>query len=94
MIALEKNAKIIITDSGGVQKEAFFFEKPCIILRSETEWVELVKCGAAIITDTDEHKIIATFNNFNKSNDINYSKLFGNGKAAEFICEEIIKNIN
>lgn len=94
MIALEKNAQLILTDSGGVQKEAFFFEKPCIILRSETEWTELVDCNAAIIADADETKIIDTFNYFTKNRPASFPKLFGDGKAAQFICTEITKHIS
>ncbi|MCC6837270.1 MAG: UDP-N-acetylglucosamine 2-epimerase, partial [Bacteroidia bacterium] len=94
MIALEKNAQLILTDSGGVQKEAFFFEKPCIILRSETEWTELVDCNAAIIADADETKIIDTFNYFTKNRPASFLKLFGDGKAAQFICTEITKHIS
>lgn len=92
MIALEKNAQLIITDSGGVQKEAFFFKKPCIILRSETEWIELVKCGTAIIADADEQKIMEAFFYFKDKKELTYPAIFGDGKAAEFICEEILKN--
>jgi UDP-GlcNAc3NAcA epimerase len=44
---LEKNCRMIITDSGGVQKESHFFKKPCIVLRKETEWIELVNNGTA-----------------------------------------------
>jgi len=91
MIALEKNAKIIMTDSGGVQKEAYFFEKPCIIMRSETEWVEIVENKTAIVADADEQKIIDSFNFFDNNKELTYPKIFGDGRAAEFICEEIIK---
>jgi len=93
MIALEKNAELVITDSGGVQKEAFFFEKPCIILRSETEWVELVECGSAKITDADEQKIIDAYRFFKANKNLKFPKLFGNGKASEFICSEILTHI-
>lgn len=94
MIALEKNSKLVMTDSGGVQKEAFFFKKPCIILRSETEWVELVNCGSAKIVDADEEKIMEAFNDFSKANDLKFPDLFGDGKAATFICDEILKHIH
>jgi UDP-GlcNAc3NAcA epimerase len=92
MIAMEKNAKMVITDSGGVQKEAYFFNKPCIILRPETEWVEIVEGGAAILVDAD---YVRTMNAFAELKDkaIDYKPIFGDGKAAEFICGEILKHI-
>jgi UDP-GlcNAc3NAcA epimerase len=91
MIALEKSCMLVMTDSGGVQKEAFYFEKPCIILRPETEWVELVECGSAIVTDADEMKIKNAFEKLTKDSHLKFPKLYGNGKAAEFICEEMMK---
>lgn len=94
MIALEKNAQLILTDSGGVQKEAFFFEKPCIILRSETEWTELVDCKAAIVADADEKRIVDYYNFFIKNKPTSFPRLFGDGKASHFICSEIIKHIS
>lgn len=91
MLALEKNSKLIITDSGGVQKEAYFFHVPCVILRPETEWVELVENGNAIIADANEDKIIrAVLELIDKSPKLIYPTLFGSGKAAEHICREII----
>jgi UDP-GlcNAc3NAcA epimerase len=91
MIALEKNCKLVMTDSGGVQKEAFYFEKPCIILRPETEWVELVECGTAIVTDADEVKIKAAYDALSNADNLKFPKLYGDGHAAEFICDELIK---
>ncbi len=91
MLALEKNCQLVMTDSGGVQKEAFYFEKPCVILRPETEWVELVECGAAIVADADEMKIKAAFDSLTHKLDLRFPKLYGDGKASEFICEELIK---
>jgi UDP-GlcNAc3NAcA epimerase len=93
IICLEKNAKLVITDSGGVQKEAFFFKKPCIILRSETEWIELIACGAAQLTDANESEILKAVDYFFDKTDFVFPTFFGDGKAAEFICEEILTHI-
>ncbi len=93
MVSLEKNCKLVMTDSGGVQKEAFYFEKPCVILRPETEWIELVECGTAIVADANEEKIKSAFQTLNSKNDLKFPKLYGDGHAAEFICSEIIKYI-
>ena len=90
MIALEKNARIIITDSGGVQKESFFFKKPCIVLRPETEWIELVENGNNIIADADENRIAAAFEKLIHKNDFTYPQFYGDAHAAEFICNEIL----
>lgn len=94
MIALEKNAKLVMTDSGGVQKEAFFFQKPCVILRPETEWIELVECGSAQVVDADEQKIVDAYSYYSRSAGLKFPELFGDGKAAEFICSEIMKYID
>lgn len=93
MVALEKNCKMVMTDSGGVQKEAFYFEKPCVILRPETEWVELVECGAAIVADADEDRIKSAFETLHAKTGLQFPKLYGDGKAAEFICGEIVKHL-
>jgi UDP-GlcNAc3NAcA epimerase len=93
MIALEKHARLVMTDSGGVQKEAFYFSKPCIILRPETEWVELVECGAALITDADESRIMEAFLALSGKKEMSYPPYFGDGHAAEFICSEMLKTI-
>jgi len=93
MIALEKNCRLVMTDSGGVQKEAFYFEKPCVILRPETEWVELEECGAAIVTDADEKRIKDAFEKLISKTDLKFPKLYGDGKAAEFICGELVRHL-
>jgi len=91
IIRLEKNAQMIITDSGGVQKEAYFFEKPCVILRPQTEWVEIVESGAAIIADADKGKILDAYEYFSKSHELDFPPVFGDGQAAEYICEKILQ---
>lgn len=93
VIALEKNASMIITDSGGVQKEAFYFKKPCVILRPETEWVEIVQNGNAILADADYNRIMKAYDDLKSKSDLTYPDLFGDGKAASFICQEILANI-
>ena len=92
MLALEKHCKMVITDSGGVQKEAFFLHKPCIVLRPETEWVELLECGNSLLADANPEKIKEAFALLSKKNDYEYPPIFGDGKAAEFICGELIRN--
>ena len=94
IIKLESNCSLAMTDSGGVQKEAFFFHKPCIILRSETEWIELVQEGCAILTDTDKVKIKNAYHSLMNKKDFNYPEIFGDGKAAEFICGQIIEQFS
>lgn len=94
MIALEKNSKMVITDSGGVQKEAFFFNKACVILRPETEWVELVSCGSAAIVGWSKDKIIEAYNRYSKDSSLKFPPVFGDGKAAEFICDMMLKHLS
>lgn len=92
MIQLEANASLIVTDSGGVQKEAFFFNKPCVILRPQTEWVELVENGTAILADADYEKIIFSYNSLINNSGLDFCSIFGNGNAADFICTKIIEH--
>ncbi len=93
VIALEKNASIIVTDSGGLQKEAFFFQKPCIILRPQTEWIEIVENGNAVLTDADNKKIVEAFEKLTSEKGFSYPPFYGDGNAAAFICEKILSDL-
>jgi UDP-GlcNAc3NAcA epimerase len=89
MIVLEKSCELIITDSGGVQKEAFFFGKHCITLREQTEWIELVENGFNILVGSDVEKLLQAFATFqNKKSDFSID-LYGNGHAAEKAAKDI-----
>lgn len=88
IIVLEKNARIVMTDSGGVQKESFFFERPCVILRPETEWVEIVEHGAGIIADADPVRIVSAYDELVGTKPA-FPPLFGDAHAAEHILETI-----
>ena len=92
IIALEKNARMLVTDSGGLQKEAFFFQKPCVILRPQTEWIEIIENGNALLAEADYDKIVHAFTTLNSKTDYSYPSFYGDGKAAEFICEKIIEH--
>jgi UDP-GlcNAc3NAcA epimerase len=93
IIALEKNSRLIVTDSGGLQKEAFFFEKPCVILRPQTEWVEIVENGNAVLADASKERILDGFELLMNKYDLSYPPLYGDGQAAKFICEKIIQDL-
>jgi UDP-GlcNAc3NAcA epimerase len=91
MIALERHAQHIMTDSGGVQKEAYFFKKPGIILRPETEWVEIVETGNAILADADECRILKAWQHFKDNPPTVFPEIFGDGHAAEFILNVMLQ---
>jgi UDP-GlcNAc3NAcA epimerase len=91
MTLFEKNCRMIITDSGGVQKESHFFKRPCIVLRKETEWIELVANGTVILTDANPERLRNEFKGFmNIDHELIYPGFYGNGKTAEFILKEIL----
>lgn len=88
MINLENNSQKIVTDSGGVQKEAYFLQKPCITMRDETEWIETVENGWNTIVGSDKDKILNAIMNFNPNGE--QKMVFGSGNAAEIISEKLI----
>ena len=83
IIALEKNARLILTDSGGMQKEAYWLGVPCITLREETEWVETVTSGWNVLTGADRDRIVAAVRSFQPPSA--HPPLYGDGQAAEKI---------
>jgi UDP-GlcNAc3NAcA epimerase len=91
MVYLLQNCKLVMTDSGGLQKEAYFFLKLCLTMRDETEWVELVQNGFNRLVGADYAKIIAGFQHFSEISADFSKKLYGEGKASDQIIAELIK---
>ena len=84
MIQLEKNARMILTDSGGVQKEAYFFRVPCVTMRPETEWTETVTDGWNVLVGNDKEKITNAIRNFSPAPD--QARHYGSGQASAEIA--------
>lgn len=91
MVALEKNAEVIVTDSGGVQKEAFFYEVPCVTTRSETEWVETVAAGWNVLVGTDAGRIAAEVLSPNQRTRAKV-RPYGSGDAARRIVDLVLSS--
>jgi len=87
MIQLENNARVILTDSGGVQKEAWFLKKPVVILRAETEWIEITEQGNGLLADASTEKIIHSVEHFLNNPPADFPPVYGNGDAAREIME-------
>jgi UDP-GlcNAc3NAcA epimerase len=87
MISLQENSQKIVTDSGGVQKEAYFLKKPCITMRDETEWVETVENGWNVIVGSDSNKIMNALESFNPTG--TPASAFGNGDSSSIITQII-----
>ncbi len=93
MIQLEKYARLVLTDSGGVQKEAYFLKTPCLILRAQTEWVEIVESGAAVLCDADETRILEAYRYFMGNPESRYQTIYGDGNAAEKILNLLLEGV-
>jgi UDP-GlcNAc3NAcA epimerase len=89
MIALESTCDMVLTDSGGVQKEAFFFGKPCVTLRDATEWVELVDSGWNTLAGAEADSILKAVRT--AAAPAERPELYGNGTCAEKIALELAK---
>lgn len=92
MIQLIKNASFVMTDSGGLQKEAYFFKKYCLTLRKETEWVELVDIGANFICDSNYETIISKFRFIKDKKFMQTQPLYGKGHAGRIIVDLLLNN--
>jgi UDP-GlcNAc3NAcA epimerase len=91
MLWLLQNCKMVITDSGGLQKEAYFFGKPCITLRNKTEWVELIEEGVNVLAGANKEKIIEEFNIINNGKEFDFSKsLYGSGDTGDRIVTQLL----
>lgn len=91
MVMLEKNARVVITDSGGVQKEAYFHGVPCVTVRNETEWVELVAEDANLLSSNNKEDIVKSFLRM-KDRAIVAKNLYGDGKSAQRIIEVLFNH--
>lgn len=91
MIWLLKNCDAVVSDSGGVQKEAFFFKKPCITMRDQTEWVELINAGVNVLAGADTNRIIECTTEMLNKEISDPTNMYGGGHASENIINELKK---
>lgn len=91
MVALEQAAKVILTDSGGVQKEAFFYRVPCITMRDETEWVETVELGWNRLVGASKSKILEAYSALSASVPSAQGTPYGNGAASSLIIQKLLR---
>lgn len=90
MVFLLQRCSLVMTDSGGLQKEAFFFDKPCVTLRDETEWVELVDSGFNMLVGSNKERIIETVGRMKNVVVTDEDGMYGAGKAADCIVSALL----
>ena len=94
MLGILQRAKFVLTDSGGLQKEAYFCHTPCLTLRKETEWVELVEGGFNMLVEPEIKEVEGAMKDFMERSPLNFdSDIYGNGKAAERILDILVGSI-
>jgi UDP-GlcNAc3NAcA epimerase len=91
MIELIRNCKLVLTDSGGLQKEAYFFNKYCITMRDETEWIELVENGYNVLTGASNQLILEEYNKFINKPFHKLIEIYGDGNASKIISDTLEK---
>ena len=91
MVWLLEHCEIVLTDSGGLQKEAYFFSKPCITMRDQTEWVELVNTGVNQLVGADKQAILNAVDAAKTTNFAQAESLYGNGEAAKAILAALLE---
>ena len=92
MVWLIDNASVVITDSGGLQKEAYFFSVPCITCRDETEWVELVEIGANSLVGASKFAIVESYQRISGAKKNIFSeRIYGNGQASHCIIDGLLR---
>jgi UDP-GlcNAc3NAcA epimerase len=90
MVWLLDHCELVMTDSGGIQKESFFFNKPCITMRDETEWVELIERNCNILVGADRDKILEAYHTHKFSKEFN-ANLYGAGEASSRIVKNLLE---
>ena len=93
MLYLIQRCEGVITDSGGLQKEAFWMGRPCITIREETEWIELVEGGVNLLANREE-EIVAAFRSFKPETERFSARYYGDGNAAEIIVRTLADRTN
>ena len=86
-----KHTSLVITDSGGLQKEAYFSKTPSVIIRTETEWTEILETGMATLAFGSKENIKTAINSMLSKSTENSPQLFGDGQASKYICQELLK---